>query len=156
VFNSDFNGFSFAEQALSIGLPLRDGAMAANARRLLQLETLPDTTARISDHVRHSIALALPVGRAALSDVAKRLSTTERGLQRKLSSEGETFVGLLNEVRRDLAQRQLGDSSRSLTVIAQSIGYADLSSFTRWFEREFETPPSRWRKDLHFWRSGAS
>jgi AraC-like DNA-binding protein len=145
-FNSSFNGFSFAAEALRLPLPLADPAMAENARRLLATAQLPAIPAPLCDHIRHSVILLLPEGRATISEVAKNLSLTPRVLQRQLQVDGLTFAGLLNEVRRELSRRYLGGSHQNLTSIGQSLGYSDLSSFTRWFDREFGMPPSAWRK----------
>jgi AraC-like DNA-binding protein len=102
--------------------------------------------APVTDHAVHSIILLLPHGKATLADVAKNLSQSDRALQRALAIEGKTFFELLNDVRRSLAQSYLLQTSQSLTWIASSLAYANQSSFTRWFEREFEAAPSLWRR----------
>ena len=146
AFDSEFNGFSFDIAALRAPLPLANKAMAQNARRLLQNLGLPAVRAPLSDHARHSIKLLLRHGRATIYQVAKNLGKTERELQRNLQTEGSTFAGLLVEVRRDLAIAYLRQSSQNLTSISQALGYANPSSFTRWFDREFGASPSRWLK----------
>ena len=55
------------------------------------------------------------------------------------------LVGLLNAVRRELAARHLANPANSLTQVAGLLGYAQLSSFTRWFIAQFGAPPTRWR-----------
>lgn len=145
-FDSDFNGFSFAADALRIPLPLADGKMAENARGLLRAAALPMVQAPASEHIRHLIGMLLSQGKATLAEVARNLDMTSRALQRELRAEGLTFARLLNEVRRDLARNQLRASRQTLTNIAQSLGYSDQSSFTRWFDREFGMAPSAWRK----------
>ena len=146
VFESDFSGFSFGQKSMSIACPLADSAMAENARRLLNALELTAIEAPVSDHARDSILQLLRTGRATISEVAHNLSTTERALQRQLRAEGKTFADLLNGIRRDLARRYLLQSSQSLTSISERLGYANQSSFSRWFEREFGTAPSVWRK----------
>jgi AraC-like DNA-binding protein len=145
-FNCDFNGFSLSNETLKVSLPLADAAMAENARRLLRMVALPAPQAPLVDHIRHSITLLLPVGRATVGEVARNLNMTARALQRHLRSEGQTFARLLNEVRRDISRRHLRAPHHTLTEIAQSLGYSDQSSFTRWFDREFGIAPSAWRK----------
>jgi len=146
-FDSRFTGFSCSRRSLDIPLPLADAAMAANASRLLASAPPPPSEVRAGgDQVRRSIALLLPDGRASLKAVAANLDTTQRSLQRSLAIEGLTFAGLLDEVRRELAERYLSNSRRSLTETAESLGYSKLSSFTRWFTLQFGVSPSAWRK----------
>ena len=146
VFDSTFNGFSFGSSAMATPLPLADSAMANNARRLLEAIELPAVPGRVSDHARHTIALLLPGGRATIGAVARNLNKTSRALQRQLRAEGHSFAELLRQVRRDLAQRYLTGSPQNLTVISESLGYATIGSFSRWFDGEFGMPPSAWRK----------
>jgi AraC-like DNA-binding protein len=144
-FGSGFTGFSCSRRSLDIPLPLADPAMAANAARLLATY-VPFESSSAGQHVRQTIALMLPSGRASLKAVAANLSLSERSLQRLLASEGFGFAGLLDEVRSELAKKYLSNPARPLTEIADDLGYAKLSSFTRWFTNEFGQPPSEWRR----------
>lgn len=144
-FNSAFNGFSFDSADLKMPLPLADPMMANHAQRMLSLVRLPAFNAPVSDHTRHSISLLLSDGNASVDRVAANLSQTPRGLQRALQAEGTKFGDLLNEVKRDLAQRLLSPAGGSITSVSQSLGYANLPAFSRWFEQEFGMPPTKWR-----------
>ena len=70
-----------------------------------------------------------------------------RTLQRRLDAEGESFSGLLNEVRRDLSVRYLSSSNQSITAVAYLTGYSALGSFTRWFAGTFGASPQAWRAE---------
>ena len=61
---------------------------------------------------------------------------------------------LLNEVRRELVERYLRDSSHSNTAVAELMGYSTLSSFTRWFVSEYGLPPGAWRRSRQEATSG--
>ncbi|MCF3948833.1 helix-turn-helix domain-containing protein [Acidiphilium sp. AL] len=54
-----------------------------------------------------------------------------RTLQRRLGEEGLSFRGLVKEQRADAATRMLRERRRSLKSIAHSLGYAELSAFSR-------------------------
>ena len=85
-------------------------------------------------------------GQADAASVARCLGMTVRTLQRRLGDEGQTFSSVLNDSRRELTLRYLGNSCQSMTSVAQLTGYSTLSSFTRWFTSEFGMPPGEWRK----------
>lgn len=51
----------------------------------------------------------------------------------------------LLRMRLHAAARRLRQSSESVTEIAYSVGFEDLSNFVRTFRAEFGTPPSRYR-----------
>ena len=66
-------------------------------------------------------------------------------LQRLLEREGCTFGEILNDIRRELAQRYLAEPSHPIATVAELVGYRTPSSFTRWFTAEFGQSPTTWR-----------
>lgn len=145
-FGSGFDGMSFASGCLDLQNRFAEPELALHARRLLQLmpAVRPDETT--ADRTRSMIPFLIANGRANARDVADCLGMPVRTFQRRLIAEGVSFSGLLNESRRELAARYLGNSEQSVTGVAQLTGYASLSSFTRWFISEFGMPPARWRR----------
>jgi AraC-like DNA-binding protein len=85
--------------------------------------------------VENAIVPLLPHGKAQASEVARKLGVTQRTFARRLASEGLTFVGMLKELRLDLAKRDLADRDLSISKIAWLLGYQDVSSFTHAFKR---------------------
>jgi len=144
-FESSFNGFSCPTELLAMKNPMANAEMARQIEGLLQLVPLEDEEAPFSDRTRRLVTLLLPKGNATVEQVASSLGISPRALQRSLEQEGQNFALLLNEARRELAQRYLTSSSRSITAVAELTGYASLSSFSRWFAREFGTSPLSWR-----------
>jgi AraC-like DNA-binding protein len=118
-------------------------AMEEQARRLLA--ELP-TASKQSMRVREQILEVLRAGPASLEEVSERLKTSARTLRRRLQEEGQTFSGLLSEVRRELAQQYLEDPERSVTEVAFLLGFADTSAFQRAFRKWFGTSPSEYRR----------
>ena len=155
-FDSVFNGFSCPLTSLAIELPLADSAMAHNASRLLRNVVLPPESAPASDHVRQTIALRLSGGRVSLQSVAAQLSCSARALQRSLEAEGQTFGGLLEEVRREAARHYLAGSTMSVTDIAEQLGYTTPTSFARWFRAQFGTTAREWRANQQKHAAGRS
>jgi AraC-like DNA-binding protein len=144
-FDSEFNGIVCSAADLDYPNPMADPAMARYARRFL--ETLPGATEpSIVHEVRKAIYLLLPMGRATAEQVAQGFGFSLRTLQRQLDDAGESFTGLLNGVRRDLAISYMENRSNSLAHVAELLGYNMPSSFTRWFAAQFAVAPAEWRK----------
>jgi len=142
---SSFNGFSCSPSSLAIANPLADETKARHASRLMDLVELGPEEAPVGDRARRAISLLLPSGRATMDHVATNLGLSSSALRRRLDRENRLFATLLNDVRRELAQRYLANSAHSITEISDLIGYTSISSFTRWFTAEFGMPPINWR-----------
>ena len=146
VFNSDFDGMSFRSKSLDLKNGYGDPELAAHARTLLNLMPGVRKEQTVSETAKATIAVMLPNGEADTGNVARCLGMTVRTLQRRLRDEGSTLGTLLNDVRKELAQRYLAHSTQSNTAVAELMGYSTLSSFTRWFVSEFGMPPGEWRR----------
>jgi AraC-like DNA-binding protein len=85
--------------------------------------------------VENAIVPLLPHGKVNAKDVARKLGMSQRTFARHLASDGLTFVGMLKELRMDLAKRDLAERDLSITQIAWLLGYKDVSSFTHAFKR---------------------
>ena len=127
---------SFANPALS-------RHFEALAQRLLK-ETVSD--ASTSARVRRAILGALPNGDPASTTIAKHLGMSERTLRRTLAEEGESFRGLVEAVRKERASLLISDQRASLAEVAFSLGFSELSAFTRAFKRWHGRAPSEARR----------
>ncbi len=144
-FESDFNGLSCSAASLLEPNPLADDAMARHARRLLELVPFDSGPRPVSERVRRSLGVLLPAGKITLPQMAAHLGMSRRGLQRRLEEEGYQFGELLSGVRSELAIAYLANSTRPIISVAELLGYASPSSFTRWFARAYGVPPQAWR-----------
>jgi len=118
--------------------------MAKYAESFMDALPKPGRSSVVQD-VRRSVYLLLPMGRASIEQVASGLGVNARTLQRRLDDAGVSFSTILNDVRRELAQRYIENTTYSMGRVAAMLGYANLSSFTRWFTAQFERAPSRLR-----------
>ena len=77
-----------------------------------------------------------------LERLAASFGLTERTLRRKLVQEGFPFRDLLEKVRRDLCELYQFEGYRSMSEIAELLGYSELSAFTRAHKGWHDVPPS--------------
>ena len=81
-----------------------------------------------------------------LESLADDLNVSPRTLIRRLKQEGVSYHGLLDEVRKELAEWYLLSSSESVEAIAERLGYMDTSNFSRTFRRWFGVSPAKFRQ----------
>jgi AraC-like DNA-binding protein len=81
-----------------------------------------------------------------IDDVAKQLNMSSRTLQRKLKAAGHGYKELLDNIRRQLAEAYLADSTLSMNEIAFLVGYQEQSSFNHAFKTWNGIPPSVFRE----------
>jgi len=90
----------------------------------------------------------LPDGEPRRDAVAGELHMSERTLQRRLQDEATSFLQLLDDTRRELAEQYLSRLQLSLAQAAYLLGFADQSSFFRACRRWFKLSPSQYRSHL--------
>lgn len=86
------------------------------------------------------------IRKITLSNAAAFLKQGERTLQRQLHNEKTTFHEILNSVLMERAHRLLRYTDKSISEIAEELGYMNDSSFQRGFRKWFSIPPARYRK----------
>ena len=69
---------------------------------------------------------------AVLKNISLHISN--RTLQRKLKSEGTSFMDLLQDTRLQLARKYLGQRSRSVVETSYLLGFSEPSTFSRAFK----------------------
>jgi AraC-like DNA-binding protein len=79
--------------------------------------------------------------------MARDLNMSTRTLLRRLKKEGVTYQMLLDDARKEVAEWYLVRTREPIEAIADRLGYADASNFSRSFRRWFGTPPAKFRRD---------
>jgi AraC-like DNA-binding protein len=108
------------------------GALAeldAAARRI-------DQGLRLARDVERMIATALP-RRLDADEVSRRLGLSRRTLVRRLAAEGASYRDIVDRVLRERARASLADGALGRDAIAEALGYADATSFSRACRRWF-------------------
>ncbi|MFD2937654.1 helix-turn-helix transcriptional regulator [Spirosoma flavum] len=132
---------------LALPIPTADPQLLAllephAAALLARLNELP----ALADRVRHELLRLLVQSEPSLEAVAEALSLSPRILQGQLRQDGHTYQQLLDEVRRELAERHLGDHIPSIKDIALLLGFAEPSVFIRAFRRWTGQTPGTFRR----------
>jgi two-component system response regulator YesN len=84
-----------------------------------------------------------------LDDVARRVATSRRQLQRAFAEAGETsFRAYLQRVRMDRAAELLREGDAPVNEVASEVGYRQAAQFAKAFRRHHGAPPSSFRSTL--------
>ena len=108
-------------------------------------QVVRDAATSYVDEVRAAIRELLPRGVPSLAATARRLATSTRVLQRRLAGDGIRYRDVLDAARFDEARILLSDRRLSVEEVAERLGFAQPSSFTRAFRRWARRPPSEFR-----------
>ena len=114
-----------------------------HARQLL--EKLP-ANKRLSDRVRELIAAELAGGDPGEQSVAQKLQMSARTLRRRLSQEGLSHRGLLDQLRKDLSALYLKEKGLAVSEAAFLLGFANTSAFHKAFKRWTGCTPAEYRR----------
>jgi AraC-like DNA-binding protein len=135
VYDTDENSLYFDRNDLNTPLPMANPELArANDKVIIDYLKRNDDDDVVSK-VRSSIIDWLPSGAPSQESIAQSLNTSPRTLQRKLSASGQTFSGLLETIRSELAQQYLSVPGKSVSEVAYLLGFSEPGNFTRSFKR---------------------
>lgn len=98
-----------------------------------------------SMQVRTRIIEQLPAGTPRQDSIAGEVNISLRSMQRKLKEEGNSFNGLFDNTRHELAMYYIRETHRHLGEIAYLLGFSEPSSFTRAFRRWMGVTPQEFR-----------
>jgi AraC-like DNA-binding protein len=84
-------------------------------------------------------------GGPSLAEMARLLNLSQRTLNRYLQREGSTYRELAAKAQFEMASERLSSSALSVTEIAYSLGFTELSNFTRAFRQFAGCSPSEFR-----------
>jgi len=147
-FNQNYCQVVFKREYLDLS-PKQRNPYIGSAARLYANNLLKKLFKRsYSDKVKTLITQSIGTGNADVDHIAKQLNTSRQTLYRKLKAEEVSFQELLEEVRFSSAKEQLKETDLSLSEIAFSLGFGDLSAFCRAFKRWSGITPKGYRENL--------
>jgi AraC-like DNA-binding protein len=134
----------FTVRTVDLGRPLHRDDVAHKAV-VDYLNGITPRNAGIVESVRTIVRQLLPTGAATLDLVADQFNLHSKTLQRRLAEEDTTFAALVDQVRKDAADRYLRSTGISLSHLARELGYAEQSVLTRSCKRWFGAGPAAYR-----------
>ena len=147
-FGADVDELVWSRETLALPVLTADPALTevllSHARHLT--ERLPAGES-LALRVQRLVALRLPDSAPSVDEAAEALSLTRRTLQRRLKEEGTSFEDILDDLRRQLAERYLREQRLGVQETAFLLGYSDVSAFHRAFLRWTGLSPSRFRAE---------
>lgn len=104
-----------------------------------------DDDASLERRVRMQISQSLSQGVPTVSSIASYFGMSGRTLQRRLADRGYSFQTLVDESRRELAERLLKETEYPLAEVAFLTGFSEQSAFNRAFKRWAGQTPRSFR-----------
>ena len=146
VFDADGDALLFSKEVLDTPNRVGDASISKFFDTHLEEELARfDDDSSLEHRVRIQISQSLSEGIPKISDISRRLGMSGRTLQRRLSDQGHSFQTLVEEARRQLAERLLRQTQYSLAEIAYLTGFSEQSAFTRAFKRWAGQTPRSYR-----------
>lgn len=103
----------------------------------------------LSYQIRYDLKNSAPEYWPELSYFAVQFNMSDATLQRRLKNEGTHYQQLKNEIRRDLAMQCLSLNDHSLEMISTTLGFHDVSAFSRAFKKWTGQTPGNYRQKQH-------
>jgi len=147
--------FSAADDSFTLSLADADQPLPSSNRQLAmthdrilaeQLAALRKDDVLV--RVRALIYDQLAAGEVSEERIAATLHQSPRTLQRRLAEHDTSFAVLVDDTRKELAERYLGDPAKSITEISFLLGFAQQSSFARACRRWTGRSPSELRESV--------
>jgi AraC-like DNA-binding protein len=126
-------------------LPTANAEVARANEKIVQEYLARFDRSSAAMQVRARLTEQLSSGHATQNSIADALHMSLRTLQRRLSDEGTSYKGLLEETRRELASHYMAESHRSINEITYLLGFSEPSNFSRAFRRWTGKSPSEYR-----------
>ncbi len=119
-------------------LTQQTGERKAGAKEKKSLEYLKVILKYVENHYMERITIA---------EAARETGLSESHFMKYFKGAmGMSFIEYLNDYRLVMAARLLRASDTSVLVIAEEVGYENLSYFNRVFKRKYHLTPSKYRK----------
>ncbi len=146
-FEQDWCGFELPRRLAAKRIDSADPETRRIAIKYLAAE-FPEPGEHLPGRVAELARRLLRTGQCSAETIADLLSVHPRTLQRRLAAEGAVCQNLIDEQRKDLAERYLAEFGLSLNQVARLVGYTEQSSLNRSCGRWFDQTPRQYRAQI--------
>lgn len=144
-FGESFDGITLNNKVLGVNNYKNQEAIKRHFDHYLQSlkQQYPNN---LEDQVVDIIGNLLPSGECCLNKVADTLDMHPRVLQERLQKINLNYSVLLKRTRQDFSERHLREKTMTVTDLALSLGFSDVSVFSRNFKSWTGLSPKQWQK----------
>ena len=149
VYGSSHAGFDCDRASLDAEQSTADARLHDVLREIARkLGFANDGRSSFEASVRSRLTSLMPRGQAVAQRVARSLGMSERTLHRRLAASGNSFQGVLDQLRIEESERLLLQGKSDLAAVALALGFSDQAAWNRFFRRLRHMSPTEWR-DVH-------
>jgi AraC-like DNA-binding protein len=141
------DSIAFDRNTVERPLPTGNRALAYANEQVIEDYLAKINATTLGDKVRSHLIDLLPSGAFSEAAIARALHLSPRTLQRRLADEGTGFKVLLDEARRELALRFIGERRLSIKETSYLLGFSEPGNFSRAFRRWTGEAPSTYRSE---------
>lgn len=146
-FGCDENVIQLKHSDLKLRLVEADDRLLKLLRRYCRdvLARHPGDAPNLEERIERLVMDRLTSDNVRFRDAAMQLGMSPRSLSRRLAECGTSYRDIVDNLRKELALRYLGDRRLSSTEIAFLLGYNELSTFNHAFKRWTGLTPTQYR-----------
>ncbi len=144
---STWSGVEFPIEDVGLPLRRRDSVLRSVLDRHatgLTVEAHSDDDAVVRT-IRAELATRIGKPLPSIETLARQLAKAPRSVQRHLAAHGLSYQQILDDTRREGAERLLADATLSVGEIGYLLGFSEPSAFHRAFTRWHDITPQEYR-----------
>jgi AraC-like DNA-binding protein len=146
LFEQEKSGLAFNKKYLDLPNPdPQPYIKEILARHADKLKNELEKSKRFQDNVRKIVMKHLDSGEVTMEMISSELNLSSRTVYRKLREENISYKALLSDIKKQLAEAYLKDTSLTINDISYLLGFSEASAFHRAFKRWFGMNPSQYR-----------
>ena len=148
-FGADMDAMYFHRDEVESRLPTSNHVLARTNDKIVTEYLARLDESSFPDKIKARLVEILPSGEMDLELLAREFNLSLRTLQRHLAKAGTSYSELLDEARRVLALRYIGEDRLSIKETTFILGFSEPANFTRAFRRWTGLSPTQYRQRIN-------